>query len=51
MASSYLEETGLPYEPHLVNFETNDQLSLAPIHDAVAYVGGLIDELELAFAD
>ena len=22
-----LEETGLPYEPHLVNFETNDQLS------------------------
>ena len=22
-----LEETGLPYEPHLVSFETNDQLS------------------------
>ena len=22
-----LEETGLPYEPHLVNFDTNDQLS------------------------
>ena len=26
-ASILLEETGLPYEPHLVNFETNDQLS------------------------
>ncbi|MCC6069576.1 glutathione S-transferase N-terminal domain-containing protein [Massilia sp. GCM10020059] len=26
-ASIMLEETGLPYEPHLVNFETNDQLS------------------------
>ncbi|HCY16001.1 MAG: glutathione S-transferase [Curvibacter sp. GWA2_64_110] len=25
--SIMLEETGLPYEPHLVNFETNDQLS------------------------
>ncbi|PPE68497.1 glutathione S-transferase N-terminal domain-containing protein [Caldimonas thermodepolymerans] len=25
--SILLEETGLPYEPHLVNFETNDQLS------------------------
>jgi GST-like protein len=24
-ASIMLEETGLPYEPHLVNFETNDQ--------------------------
>jgi GSH-dependent disulfide-bond oxidoreductase len=26
-ASIMLEETGLPYEPHLVNFATNDQLS------------------------
>ncbi len=26
-ASIMLEETGLPYEPHLVNFGTNDQLS------------------------
>jgi GST-like protein len=26
-ASIMLEETGLPYEPHLVNFQTNDQLS------------------------
>ena len=26
-ASIMLEETGLPYEPHLVNFESNDQLS------------------------
>jgi GST-like protein len=25
--SIMLEETGLPYEPHLVNFDTNDQLS------------------------
>jgi GST-like protein len=25
--STMLEETGLPYEPHLVRFETNDQLS------------------------
>jgi GST-like protein len=25
--SIMLEETGLPYEPHLVNFETNDQLT------------------------
>ncbi len=25
--SIMLEETGLPYEPHLVSFETNDQLS------------------------
>jgi GSH-dependent disulfide-bond oxidoreductase len=25
--SIMLEETGLPYEPHLVRFETNDQLS------------------------
>lgn len=25
--SIMLEETGLPYEPHLVDFETNDQLS------------------------
>jgi GST-like protein len=27
--SIMLEETGLPYEPHLVNFETNDQMSPA----------------------
>ncbi len=27
-----------------------DMRSPAPIHDAVAYVGSLIDELELAFA-
>jgi GST-like protein len=27
--SIMLEETGLPYEPHLVSFETNDQTSLA----------------------
>lgn len=26
-ASIMLEETGLPYEPHLVSFDTNDQLS------------------------
>jgi GSH-dependent disulfide-bond oxidoreductase len=26
-ASIMLEETGLPYEPHLVNFDTNDQAS------------------------
>jgi GST-like protein len=26
-ASIMLEETGLPYEPHLVRFETNDQTS------------------------
>ena len=26
-ASVMLEETGLPYEPHLVRFETNDQMS------------------------
>jgi GST-like protein len=26
-ASIMLEETGLPYEPHLVNFQTNDQMS------------------------
>ncbi len=26
-ASIMLEETGLPYEPHLVSFETNDQMS------------------------
>jgi GST-like protein len=26
-ASIMLEETGLPYEPHLVNFDTNDQTS------------------------
>ena len=26
-ASIMLEETGLPYEPHLVNFDTNDQKS------------------------
>jgi GST-like protein len=26
-ASIMLEETGLPYEPHLVRFETNDQMS------------------------
>ena len=26
-ASIMLEETGLPYEPHLVNFDTNDQSS------------------------
>ena len=25
--SAMLEETGLPYEPHLVSFQTNDQLS------------------------
>ena len=25
--SIMLEETGLPYEPHLVDFDTNDQLS------------------------
>ncbi len=25
--SIFLEETGLPYEPHLVSFETNDQMS------------------------
>ncbi len=25
--SIFLEETGLPYEPHLVRFDTNDQLS------------------------
>ncbi|MDZ4359223.1 MAG: glutathione S-transferase N-terminal domain-containing protein, partial [Variovorax sp.] len=25
--SILLEETGLPYEPHLVSFETNDQMS------------------------
>ena len=25
--SIMLEETGLPYEPHLVSFETNDQMS------------------------
>jgi GST-like protein len=25
--SAMLEETGLPYEPHLVSFETNDQMS------------------------
>src|ERR1700689_5318790 len=25
--SIMLEETGLPYDPHLVRFETNDQLS------------------------
>ena len=25
--SIFLEETGLPYEPHLVNFETHDQMS------------------------
>eukprot|EP01036_Dinobryon_divergens_P037418 gene37418-48942_t len=24
--SIMLEETGLPYEPHLVSFETNDQM-------------------------
>ncbi|MDP2987949.1 glutathione S-transferase N-terminal domain-containing protein, partial [Hydrogenophaga sp.] len=28
-ASIMLEETGLPYEPHLVSFETNDQMSPA----------------------
>src|SRR3954464_416783 len=27
--SIFLEETGLDYEPHLVNFEINDQLSSA----------------------
>ncbi|MBC7916488.1 MAG: glutathione S-transferase N-terminal domain-containing protein [Rhodoferax sp.] len=27
--SILLEETGLPYEPHLVSFETNDQMSSA----------------------
>jgi len=27
--SIMLEETGLPYEPHLVSFETNDQMSSA----------------------
>src|ERR1700730_4793117 len=27
--SIMLEETGLPYEPHLVSFETNDQMSTA----------------------
>ena len=27
MASIMLEETGLPYEPHLVRFDSNDQLS------------------------
>jgi len=27
--SIMLEETGLPYEPHLVSFETNDQMSAA----------------------
>src|SRR5512145_1906533 len=27
--SIMLEETGLPYEPHLVSFETNDQMSPA----------------------
>ena len=27
--SIFLEETGLPYEPHLVRFDTNDQLSPA----------------------
>ena len=26
-ASIMLEETGLPYEPHLVSFDNNDQLS------------------------
>jgi GST-like protein len=26
-ASIMLEETGLPYEPHLVRFDTNDQMS------------------------
>lgn len=26
-ASIMLEETGLPYEPHLVRFDANDQLS------------------------
>ncbi|MFZ1813795.1 MAG: glutathione binding-like protein [Rhizobiaceae bacterium] len=26
-ASAMLEETGLPYEPHLVSFSTNDQMS------------------------
>src|SRR5271163_158960 len=26
-ASVMLEETGLPYEPHLVSFDSNDQLS------------------------
>src|SRR5271169_4722738 len=25
--SILLEETGLPYEPHLVSFDTNDQMS------------------------
>ncbi|HQD65622.1 MAG TPA: glutathione S-transferase N-terminal domain-containing protein, partial [Casimicrobium huifangae] len=25
--SIMLEETGLPYEPHLVSFETNDQMT------------------------
>ncbi|HLS43163.1 MAG TPA: glutathione S-transferase, partial [Paenalcaligenes sp.] len=25
--SIMLEETGLPYEPHLVSFQTNDQLT------------------------
>lgn len=28
-ASIMLEETGLPYEPHLVNFDTDDQMSEA----------------------
>ena len=27
--SILLEETGLPYEPHLVNFDTQDQMSPA----------------------
>src|SRR5260370_10740955 len=27
--STMLEETGLPYEPHLVSFETSDQMSPA----------------------
>ena len=26
-ASIMLEETGLPYEPHLVRFDSNDQMS------------------------
>ncbi len=38
-----LEETGLPYEPHLVNFQSNDQMtpefrSLNPIYKIPAII-------------
>ena len=42
--SILLEETGLPYEPHLVSFETNDQMTPGfPVVESNNKIPAIID--------